>query len=152
MSESKTHHKLTKISEGWRGIGRISTLKLERVARPCSLSAADSNKNSRSDRTTPFERSYLGKEGVAPTKPYLLEERLPGQRQPVKAASRKAGRGTRQPHMGKFVNAVLSLLSLQAILRRDGRLQLSSSLIFRIRMAPSADGGKVGRPGRRAAA
>jgi len=43
-----------------------------------------------------------------PTKPYLLEERLPGQRQPVKAASRKAGRGTRQPHMGKFVNAVLS--------------------------------------------
>ena len=32
MSESKTHHKLTKILEGWRGIGRISTLKLERVA------------------------------------------------------------------------------------------------------------------------
>ncbi len=64
----------------------------------------------------------------------------------------KRGRGTRQPHMGKFVNAVLSLLSLQAILRRDGRLQLSSSLIFRIRTAPSADGGKVGRPGRRAAA
>jgi hypothetical protein len=37
------------------------------------------------------------------------------------------------------------LSSLQAILRRGGRLQLSSSLIFRIQMAPSADGGKVGR-------
>jgi hypothetical protein len=47
-----------KVLKGWRGIGGD-------LARPCSPSAADSKKYSHSDRTTPFERSCLGK-GSAP--------------------------------------------------------------------------------------